>query len=97
MNYFSYDWECVLDHPVLEEDHSILSFRNGLQKIYNNIIQINILFYDIEILTRKSVSKDENYALLNIKQQGLHLWDIKCNSLVSYKIFLTKKRWPGYP
>ena len=34
-NYFSYDWECVLDHPVLEEDHSILSFRNGLQKIYN--------------------------------------------------------------
>lgn len=50
-----YDWECVLDHPVLEEDHSILSF---------------------------SVSKDENYALLNIKQQGLHLWDIKCNSLV---------------
>ena len=40
MNYFSYDWECVLDHPVLEEDHSILSFRNGLQKIYNNIIQI---------------------------------------------------------
>ena len=97
MNYFSYDWECVLDHPVLEEDHSILSFRNGLQKIYNNIIQINIFFNNIEILTRKSVSKDENYALLNIKQQGLHLWDIKCNSLVSYKIFFKKKRWPDYP
>ena len=30
------------------------------------------------------MSKDENYALLNIKQQGLHLWDIKCNSLVSF-------------
>ena len=33
------------------------------------------------------MSKDENYALLNIKQQGLHLWDIKCNSLVSLKVF----------
>jgi WD40 repeat protein len=29
-----------------------------------------------------SLSKDGNYALLNLKQQGLHLWDTKCNSLV---------------
>ena len=31
-----------------------------------------------------SVSNDDQYALLNVQGQGLHLWDIKCGSLVSF-------------
>jgi len=50
-----YDWECVIDHPVLDEPYPIISF---------------------------CVNKDETYALLQLKEQGLHLWDIKCNTLV---------------
>lgn len=50
-----YDWECVLDHQVIDEPDPIVSF------IVNN---------------------DETYALLQVKEQGLHLWDIKCNTLV---------------
>ena len=44
-NYFSYDWECVLDHPVLEEDHSILSFRNGLKKPTIIYIKYKLYYY----------------------------------------------------
>jgi len=29
-----------------------------------------------------TVSNDDQYALLNVQGQGLHLWDIKCGSLV---------------
>ena len=50
MNYFSYDWECVLDHPVLEEDHSILSFRNGLKKPTIIYIKYKLYCYLIIII-----------------------------------------------
>ena len=33
-----------------------------------------------------SVTMDDQYALLNVQNQGLHLWDIKCNSLVIINI-----------
>lgn len=35
-----------------------------------------------------SVSNDDQYALLNVQGQGLHLWDIKCGSLVRFLKYL---------
>ena len=40
---------------------------------------------NLKLKVKISVSNDDQYALLNVQGQGLHLWDIKCNNLVRTK------------
>lgn len=48
---------------------------------FDSILDKEVLEADSAIMTF-SVTMDDQYALLNVQNQGLHLWDIKCNSLV---------------
>jgi len=59
----SYNFGELSDTPLVQEDHSIMSF---------------------------TTDQTDRYALLNVAQQGVHLWDISARSLVRKFVGITQ-------